>query len=75
MSDENLEVRRAAVTLAGLFAHNPHPDFEVEASARTKLATAKITKAIREALAASPTLHPAQVEYLTGLLSEPGGIE
>jgi hypothetical protein len=39
------------------------------------MVTARIDKAIREAFAAYPvSLHPAQVEYLTGLITN-GGAE
>jgi len=58
--------------LAGLCSRG-EADPEVENAARTQLATAKIDKAIREALAACPVpLHHAQVEYLTGLISNGG---
>ena len=44
-----------------------------EAAVRAKLATAKTDKAIREAMDASPIpLHPAQVEYLVGLIRRAG---
>jgi hypothetical protein len=46
---------------------------EGEVAVRTKLATAKIDKAIREAMAVCPAaLHPAQVEYLCGLIVAAG---
>jgi hypothetical protein len=48
-------------------------DPEVEKHLRTVLATAKIDKAIRESVAACPApLHPAQVEYLVGLITGAG---
>ncbi|MCW2767958.1 MAG: hypothetical protein JWO11_3917 [Nocardioides sp.] len=72
MSHDNKEVRRASANYAGLFAHGKTPDPEVAEAARRNLATAKISKAIRDALAVTPTLHRAQVEYLTGLLSDAG---
>ncbi len=59
--------------VARLHANGANPDAEVEAAARAKLATAKIDKAIREATAACPVpLHPAQVEYLVGLIENAG---
>lgn len=73
MSDEINEVVRARNEYSGLFTYGRKPTPEVEAAARQKLATAKIDRAIHEALAASPALHPAQVEYLTGLLHSTGG--
>jgi hypothetical protein len=46
---------------------------EAEVAVRTKLATAKIDKAIRESMAACPApLHAAQVEYLCGLITTAG---
>jgi hypothetical protein len=48
-------------------------DPRVVAALRTKLATAKIDKAIREALGACDVpLFPAQVEYLCGLIQNAG---
>lgn len=76
MNDPNvgpLNTISARNQLSGLFAKGAHPDPKVEAAARSKLATAKIDKAIREALEACPgPLHPAQVEYLTSLLQKAG---
>lgn len=76
MHDPNvgpLNTIAARNALSGLFAKGANPDPDVEASARTKLATAKIDKAIREAMDACPhPLHPAQVEYLIGLVRDAG---
>lgn len=59
--------------VSGLFAKGAAPDPEIEAAARAKLATAKIDKAIREAMAVCPgPLHPAQVAHLTGLIEDAG---
>lgn len=59
--------------LAGLHSRGAVPEPEIEAYVRTKLATAKIDKAIREAMAVCPApLHPAQVEYLSGLIRQAG---
>ncbi|REK72133.1 hypothetical protein DX116_00315 [Aeromicrobium endophyticum] len=60
--------------VAQLYANGKTPDPEVEMVVRQKLATARIEKCVRETLAISPTLHPAQVEYLAGLLDTPGGL-
>jgi len=50
-----------------------HPDPEVDAAARAKLATSKIDKAIRLAMDDCPgPLHPAQVEYLIGRVQQAG---
>lgn len=58
--------------VSGLYSRG-NPDPEVEAAARAKLATAKIDKAIREAMSVCPgPLHPAQVEYLVGLIQSAG---
>jgi hypothetical protein len=46
---------------------------EDEQAALAKLATANIDKAIRDAFRAYPVpLHPAQVEYLVGLIQQAG---
>jgi len=74
MSYDAQEVRRAAMQVAQLYANGNTPEPEVEHAARQKLATARIEKCIRETMAISPTLHPAQVEYLAGLLDTPGGL-
>lgn len=59
--------------LSGLFAKKAQPSPEVEAAARAKLATAKIDKAIHEAMEACPVpLHPAQVAYLVGRIEAAG---
>lgn len=59
--------------LAGLHSRGAIPDPEVDAAARTKLATAKIDKAIRLAMDECPgPLHPAQVEYLIGRVQQTG---
>lgn len=58
---------------AALYRGSTPPDPEVEAASRAKLATAKIDKAIREAMDACPgPLHPAQVEYLVGRIHAAG---
>jgi hypothetical protein len=76
MSENNPKsVINARNDLARLYANGQTPDPEFLASARQQLATAKIEKAIREALSNSPALHPAQVEYLAGRLQAPGGAE
>ncbi|MFC5677796.1 hypothetical protein [Aeromicrobium endophyticum] len=74
MSYDSQGVRRAAMQVAQLYANGKTPDPEVEMVVRQKLATARIEKCVRETLAISPTLHPAQVEYLAGLLDTPGGL-
>jgi len=59
--------------LAALHRGPAAPDPAVDAAARAKLATSKIDKAIRDATAACPVpLHPAQVEYLVGLIQDAG---
>ncbi|KQQ43086.1 hypothetical protein [Nocardioides sp. Leaf307] len=60
--------------LGALYSRTERPDAAADALARTKLATAKIDKAIRDAVAACPApLHPAQVEYLVGRITSAGG--
>jgi hypothetical protein len=76
MHDPNvgpLNTIAARNALSGLYAKGSTPDPDVLAAARTKLATAKIDKAIREAMdACSAPLHPAQVAYLVGLIQSAG---
>jgi hypothetical protein len=61
--------------LAGLHSRGAVPKPDVENAVRAKLATAKIDKAIRQAMEVCPVpLHRAQVEYLCGLI-ESGGEE
>jgi hypothetical protein len=62
-------VRRAAAELAGLYANGQTPDDESVADAYRKLHTSKVDRAIRDAGAYRP-FHPAQVEYLKGLLAD-----
>lgn len=59
--------------LAALHRGSTPPDPRADAAARAKLATAKIDKAIREAMdACTVPLHPAQVEYLVGRIQRAG---
>ncbi len=69
-----VDPRVARNQLAALFRPGgAAPDRRVEDAARAKLATSKIDKAIRDAVAACPApLHPAQVEYLVGLIQDAG---
>ena len=68
-----LDTISARNRLSGLYAKGSTPDPQVEEAARTQLATAKIDKAIREAVLACPyPLHHAQVEYLCGLIEAAG---
>lgn len=58
--------------LAGMRSRG-NADPEAEKAVRAKLATAKIDKAIREAMAACPVpLHRAQVQYLVGRIEQAG---
>ena len=75
MHDPTIDVVHARNDLARLSSHGRTPDPDVKAAAQQQLATAKIDRAIRDALAKSPALHPAQVEYLSALLHTPGGTE
>lgn len=69
-----LDTISARNRLSGLFAKGAHPDPQVEACARTQLATAKIDKAIREAMDTCPApLHHAQVDYLVRRIQQHGG--
>ncbi|MCW2738876.1 hypothetical protein [Nocardioides sp.] len=58
---------------AALYRGSTPPEPQVEQAARRKMVTARIDKAIRDAFDAYPVpLHPAQVEYLTGLIANGG---
>ncbi|WP_205474461.1 hypothetical protein [Nocardioides sp. SYSU D00038] len=58
---------------AALYRGSTPPEPEAEQAARRKMVTARIDKAIRQAFDAYPVpLHPAQVEYLVGLIKRAG---
>ncbi|MBA2715609.1 MAG: hypothetical protein H0U51_00850 [Propionibacteriales bacterium] len=67
------EVAHATCKLAGLYTYGRTPDPETEAAARRELATAKIERAIREAIAAAPPLTNEQRERIASLLASGGG--
>lgn len=70
---DHLDPVTARNQLAGLHSRGAVPDPDVEAFARAQLATAKIDKAIRDAMDACPIpLHHAQVEYLVGRIEQAG---
>lgn len=76
MHDDNtyvpVEPNLARNQYAALFRKTGATEADKQA-ALAKLTTAKIDKAIRDTLRAYPVpLHPAQIEYLTGLIASAG---
>ncbi|GAB3875393.1 hypothetical protein [Terrabacter terrigena] len=61
--------------LAALHSRGATPDPEAKAAAQRTLATAKIDKAIREALAVAPGLDDAHVGHLVGLILNASGVD